>query len=136
MSKACSRRKLYPGGNSTPNPYACYAGRYVPRAILMDLEPGTMDSVRSGPYGQVFRPDNFIFGQVELRSYIQTQCLWNKKRFRCKLFLRAQADFFIMCRLEQETTGLRATTQREQSSSTPCLMLFAKRLNRVIAFKV
>ena len=29
------------------------AGRYVPRAILMDLEPGTMDSVRSGPYGQV-----------------------------------------------------------------------------------
>ena len=40
------------------------AGRYVPRAILMDLEPGTMDSVRSGPYGQVFRPDNFIFGQT------------------------------------------------------------------------
>ena len=29
------------------------AGRYVPRAVLMDLEPGTMDSVRSGPYGQV-----------------------------------------------------------------------------------
>ena len=28
-------------------------GRYVPRSILMDLEPGTMDSVRSGPYGQV-----------------------------------------------------------------------------------
>ena len=23
-------------------------GRYVPRAILMDLEPGTMDSVRAG----------------------------------------------------------------------------------------
>ena len=29
----------------------------------MDLEPGTMDSVRSGPYGQIFRPDNFVFGQ-------------------------------------------------------------------------
>ncbi|KAF3779232.1 Tubulin beta chain [Nymphaea thermarum] len=39
-------------------------GRYVPRAILMDLEPGTMDSVRSGPYGQLFRPDNFVFGQT------------------------------------------------------------------------
>jgi tubulin beta len=38
-------------------------GRYVPRAILMDLEPGTMDSVRAGPYGQIFRPDNFVFGQ-------------------------------------------------------------------------
>ncbi|GAY42907.1 hypothetical protein CUMW_070570 [Citrus unshiu] len=38
-------------------------GRYVPRAVLMDLEPGTMDSIRSGPYGQIFRPDNFVFGQ-------------------------------------------------------------------------
>ncbi|TYG70081.1 hypothetical protein ES288_D05G283500v1 [Gossypium darwinii] len=40
-----------------------YGGRYVPRAVLMDLEPGTMDSITSGPYGQIFRPDNFIFGQ-------------------------------------------------------------------------
>uniref|UniRef100_M4CMF7 Tubulin beta chain n=1 Tax=Brassica campestris TaxID=3711 RepID=M4CMF7_BRACM len=38
-------------------------GRYVPRAVLMDLEPGTMDSIRSGPFGQIFRPDNFVFGQ-------------------------------------------------------------------------
>ncbi|KAJ6948523.1 tubulin beta-4 chain-like [Populus alba x Populus x berolinensis] len=38
-------------------------GRFVPRAVLMDLEPGTMDSVRTGPYGQIFRPDNFVFGQ-------------------------------------------------------------------------
>merc|ERR1719326_1919802 len=30
----------------------------------MDLEPGTMDSVRAGPYGQIFRPDNFVFGQT------------------------------------------------------------------------
>ena len=29
----------------------------------MDLEPRTMDSVRTGPYGHVFRPNNFIFGQ-------------------------------------------------------------------------
>ena len=31
--------------------------------MLVDLEPGTMDSVRSGPFGQIFRPDNFVFGQ-------------------------------------------------------------------------
>lgn len=37
-------------------------GKYVPRAVLIDLEPGTMDSVRAGPYGQLFRPDNFVFG--------------------------------------------------------------------------
>ena len=38
-------------------------GRYVPRAVLTDLEPGPMDSIRSGAYGGLFRPDNFIFGQ-------------------------------------------------------------------------
>ncbi|KAI5070096.1 hypothetical protein GOP47_0014439 [Adiantum capillus-veneris] len=36
---------------------------YVPLTVLMDLEPGTMDSVRTGPYGQIFRPDNFVFGE-------------------------------------------------------------------------
>lgn len=39
-------------------------GRYVPRAILTDLEPGTIDSVRNGRYGLLFRPDNIIFGQT------------------------------------------------------------------------
>ncbi|XP_061177808.1 tubulin beta chain-like isoform X2 [Saccostrea echinata] len=38
-------------------------GKYVPRAVLVDLEPGTMDAVRSGPNGTLFRPDNFVFGQ-------------------------------------------------------------------------
>ena len=31
--------------------------------MLVDLEPGTMESVRSGPMGKIFRPDNFVFGQ-------------------------------------------------------------------------
>lgn len=39
----------------------------MPRAILVDLEPGTMDSVRSGPFGQIFRPDNFVFGKKKKR---------------------------------------------------------------------
>ena len=37
--------------------------KYVPRAVLVDLEPGTMDAVRGGPLGNLFRPDNFVFGQ-------------------------------------------------------------------------
>ena len=40
------------------------ANKYVPRAVLVDLEPGTMDSLRSGPLGNLFRPDNFVFGQA------------------------------------------------------------------------
>merc|ERR1712128_190808 len=38
-------------------------GKYVPRAVMVDLEPGTMDSVKAGPMGKIFRPDNFVFGQ-------------------------------------------------------------------------
>ncbi|WFD38693.1 Tubulin beta chain (Beta tubulin) [Malassezia japonica] len=37
--------------------------KYVPRAVLVDLEPGTMDSIRSSNIGGLFRPDNFVFGQ-------------------------------------------------------------------------
>ena len=29
----------------------------------MDLEPGTMDSIKSGPYGEIFRPGNFVVGR-------------------------------------------------------------------------
>ena len=32
------------------------AGRYVPRAVLVDLEPGVMDAIRAGTTGQLFRP--------------------------------------------------------------------------------
>merc|ERR1719379_615973 len=38
-------------------------GRYVPRAVLTDLEPGTMDAIRAAKYGTLFRPDNFVNGQ-------------------------------------------------------------------------
>jgi tubulin beta len=55
MEKLLERINVY--NESSP-------GRYVPRAILLDLEPGTMDSVRAGPFGQLFRPDNFIFGHA------------------------------------------------------------------------
>lgn len=38
-------------------------GKYVPRSVQVDLEPGTLDHVRSGPLGQLFRPDNFVAGE-------------------------------------------------------------------------
>ncbi|OAG29999.1 tubulin beta [Nematocida displodere] len=39
------------------------SGKYVPRAVLVDLEPGTMDVIRESRFGKLFRPDNFIHGQ-------------------------------------------------------------------------
>ncbi|OWR47496.1 beta tubulin [Danaus plexippus plexippus] len=42
---------------------AADGNRYVPRAVLVDLEPGTMDSIRGSSHGRLFRPDNYVFGQ-------------------------------------------------------------------------
>jgi len=36
--------------------------RYVPRACLVDLEPGTVDVIKASPVGKLFKPDNFVFG--------------------------------------------------------------------------
>jgi tubulin beta len=33
-------------------------GRFILQAMLMDLELRTMDSMRAGPYGQIFRLEN------------------------------------------------------------------------------
>lgn len=62
---------------------------------------GYYDSVRSGPYCNIFCPDNFIFGQ------------WGPA-----------------------TTGPRATTRREQSSSTRCSMSSGRRQRTPTAYKV
>uniref|UniRef100_A0A8D2GC52 Tubulin/FtsZ GTPase domain-containing protein n=1 Tax=Theropithecus gelada TaxID=9565 RepID=A0A8D2GC52_THEGE len=74
---------------------AC-GGRYVPRAVLVDLEPGTLDSVRSGPLGQIFRPDNFIF---------------------------VTGSTVLQVRVGPETTGPGGTTQKVRSWWTRCWML-------------
>lgn len=37
--------------------------KYVPRSVQIDLEPGTMDTIRNGKNGKLFRPDTFVSGQ-------------------------------------------------------------------------
>lgn len=39
------------------------SGKYVPRSVNVDLEPGTIDAVKTSTIGSLFRPDNFIYGQ-------------------------------------------------------------------------
>uniref|UniRef100_A0A8C6P0D6 Tubulin/FtsZ GTPase domain-containing protein n=1 Tax=Nothobranchius furzeri TaxID=105023 RepID=A0A8C6P0D6_NOTFU len=79
-------------------------GKYVPRAILVDLEPGTMDSVRSGPFGQIFRPDNFVFGE-----------LFGLGGFACLLKFKLIVLSDLQVRVVQATTGQKATTPKVQS---------------------
>ena len=36
--------------------------RYVPRALMLDLEPNVIDACRTKMYGSLFKPDNFVKG--------------------------------------------------------------------------
>jgi len=37
-------------------------GQYVPRSVLVDLEPGTINTLKTGKLGSLFHPDNFVHG--------------------------------------------------------------------------
>ena len=41
------------------------SGKYVPRALFIDLEPGTIDEVKHGQYRQLFHPDQMITGKED-----------------------------------------------------------------------
>lgn len=38
--------------------------RYVPRAILVDLDPSSVNNVLSGAWGRMFKPDNVAVGKA------------------------------------------------------------------------
>uniref|UniRef100_A0A914CH23 Alpha-tubulin n=1 Tax=Acrobeloides nanus TaxID=290746 RepID=A0A914CH23_9BILA len=40
-------------------------GKYVPRAIFVDLEPTVLDEIRTGPYQHLFHPDQLINGKED-----------------------------------------------------------------------
>jgi tubulin alpha len=40
-------------------------GKFVPRAIFVDLEPTVIDEIRTGPYRQLFHPEQLINGKED-----------------------------------------------------------------------
>ncbi|XP_025190380.1 tubulin alpha-1 chain-like [Melanaphis sacchari] len=42
-----------------------HSGKYVPRAVLFDLEPTVVDEVRTGIYRQLFHPEQLITGMED-----------------------------------------------------------------------
>ncbi|PVU94743.1 hypothetical protein BB561_002293 [Smittium simulii] len=38
--------------------------RYVPRAVLIDLEASVIDTIRASPFGKLFRPENIVTGST------------------------------------------------------------------------
>uniref|UniRef100_A0A3B1JPG1 Tubulin alpha 4a n=1 Tax=Astyanax mexicanus TaxID=7994 RepID=A0A3B1JPG1_ASTMX len=41
------------------------SGKYVPRAVFVDLEPSVIDEVRTGLYRQLFHPEQLISGKED-----------------------------------------------------------------------
>lgn len=41
------------------------AGKHVPRAVFVDLEPTVVDEVRTGSYRQLFHPEQLISGKED-----------------------------------------------------------------------
>jgi tubulin alpha len=41
------------------------AGKHVPRALLVDLEPTVIDEVRNGSYRQLFHPEQLLSGKED-----------------------------------------------------------------------
>jgi tubulin alpha len=41
------------------------AGKHVPRAVFLDLEPTVIDEVRTGMYRQLFHPEQLISGKED-----------------------------------------------------------------------
>jgi len=41
------------------------SGKYVPRAVMVDLEPSVVDEVRNGRFSQLFHPDQLISGKED-----------------------------------------------------------------------
>jgi tubulin alpha len=41
------------------------SGKHVPRAVFVDLEPTVIDEIKSGPYKQLFHPDQMLSGKED-----------------------------------------------------------------------
>ena len=41
------------------------AGKHVPRAVFVDLEPTVIDEVRTGTYRQMFHPEQLVTGKED-----------------------------------------------------------------------
>ena len=59
--------KTIGGGDDSFNTFFAEtgAGKHVPRAIFVDLEPTVVDEVRTGTYRQLFHPEQLITGKED-----------------------------------------------------------------------
>ncbi|XP_043541501.1 tubulin alpha-1D chain-like [Chiloscyllium plagiosum] len=56
------------------------AGKHIPRAVFIDLEPTVIDEVRTGTYRQLFHPEQLITGKEDAaNNYARGHCSIGKE---------------------------------------------------------
>lgn len=62
------------------------AGKHVPRAVFLDLEPTVIDEVRTGTYRQLFHPEQLISGKEDAANNFARGHYTSKKLSHCPNF--------------------------------------------------
>lgn len=75
------------------------AGKYVPRSLYVDLEPGVIEEVKTGPYRSLFHPETMITGKEDAAN-------------NCESFLSSSSDAYSplsisISKLTHDLGGLR-----------------------------
>ncbi|GLB44875.1 putative tubulin is the major constituent of microtubules [Lyophyllum shimeji] len=63
MYKGSNPEQLLRAGVYFNEVQSSHANKYVPRSVQIDLEAGVCNHLRSGPLGDLFRPDTYITGE-------------------------------------------------------------------------
>ena len=92
------------------------AGKHVPRAVMVDLEPTVVDEVRTGTYRQLFHPEQLISGKEDAaNNYARGHYTIGKEIVDlCLDRIRKLADRSVL-----HSTGATAPGSRDSCSSTP-----------------
>lgn len=82
------------------------AGKHVPRAVFLDLEPTVIDEVRTGTYRQLFHPEQLISGKEDAANNFARGHYTSKKERKnpcSKVALNAHNIKIFVCKVYEMT---------------------------------
>ncbi len=97
-------------------------GKYVPRCIYFDLEPGVVDTVKRGPHSTLFHPEQLITGKEDAAN--------NYARYPFFLF-----TLYLTVKLIYQLENAEATTPLAKSTSRQSLIESESSLSSAMAYK-
>ena len=86
--------------------------RFVPRACLVDLEPGIMDVIKASPMGALFKPDNMCFGASGAGNNWYAQIKWHIIH-RSNMYINTQGQRSLHWRRRIDWRSSRHYPQRD-----------------------